>query len=86
VNKGELVMADFLLYAGAHPWQGDGWQIAFDFSGIQVSIAYTSKTQGVELMAWGLFMRPLVNVTPAQALNVLSRLMARTNKTEVLHV
>ena len=64
----------YLLYAGTHPWEEEGWQMAFDIFGVQVSIACTPETQGVELMAWGLFMKPLKNVTPVVARRVLERL------------
>lgn len=65
----------FVKYAGPHPWENEGWQIVLDFGEVQVSIACTPWTTGVELMAWGLFVKPLKNVTPAMALNVLKHLM-----------
>ena len=64
-----------LIYAGTHPVEHVGWQITFDFGELQVSIACTPWTTGVELMVWGLFAKPLKNVTPAMALNVLKHLM-----------
>jgi hypothetical protein len=72
----KAVMADFVVYAGPHPWQDAGWQIALRIGMVDVSIACTSSTEGVELMVWDLFVRPLVNVTPNVALNVLMRLAA----------
>lgn len=65
----------FLVYAGQHPWEDAGWQIGFDFGKVQVSIACTPETRGVELMAWGLFLKPLEYVTPAMALEFLERMV-----------
>lgn len=73
-----MVLADFrkfIVYAGAHPWENAGWQIAFDFGRVQVSVACTPGTKGVELMAWGLFVKPLENVTPSILVDVLKMLM-----------
>jgi hypothetical protein len=71
------VLADLVVYAGPHPWQDAGWQIALKVGAVDVSIAWTPYTQGVELMAWGLFTKPLEHVTPAQALDVLNYLLQR---------
>lgn len=74
--KNKTVLADFCVNAGEHPLWGDPWwQIAFDFGEVQVSIARTPDTDGVELMAHGLADRPLVRVTPALAVMVLDRIL-----------
>jgi hypothetical protein len=78
MDMNKAILADFrrfMVYAGPHPWEDAGWQIAFDFGKVQVSVACTPDTQGVELMAWGLFVKPLKHVTPVILVNVLKRLM-----------
>jgi len=73
----KAVLADFLVNAGPHPmWGDEGWQIAFDFGMVQVSIADCPTTEGVELMVHGIGMqRPLTYVTPALAVMVLDRIL-----------
>jgi hypothetical protein len=71
------VLNDYLTYAGAHLHEDSGWQIVYDFDEVQVSIANTFYTHGVELMVWGMFTWPLEYVTPAQALVILRWLAGR---------
>lgn len=73
----KTVLADFVVYAGPHPWQDAGWQIALRIGMVDVSIACTPSTEGVELMAWGLFARPLTNMTPVMALKVVDLILRR---------
>jgi len=76
----KTVLAEFLVNYGPHPWEDAGWQIAFDFGDVQVSIAHVPGaygTHGVELMAWGLFEKPIENVMPWQAFLILNCLLIR---------
>jgi hypothetical protein len=74
-----VILADYLVLAGPHPLCEDArwWMIAFDFGGVQVSIEEAPFTVGVEMMVWGMSERPLTNVTPAQAVQVLEKLVER---------
>ena len=72
-------LSEYLVNAGPHPlWGEEGWQIAFDFGSVQVSIAECPNTEGVELMVLQGFERTLVHhkhVTPAQVVDVLAAIL-----------
>ena len=67
-----------LVYAGPHPAYEVGEQMVFRFEGTMVSIAWTPYTQGIEMFAWGLFYRPIRNLTPEVAARVLRKIMERS--------
>lgn len=66
-------LAGYLVNAGPHPLFGGWpwWQIAFDFGDVQVSIAETPDTQGVEVMVIGMWEKPMMYATPEMAVEVL---------------
>jgi hypothetical protein len=68
-----------LVYVGWHPAYY-GWQMVFDFGWTRVSIALTPFTQGVEMFAWGLFYRPIRNLTPEVAARVLRKILERSKR------
>jgi len=71
---------DYCVYAGPHPSyeDADWWQIAFDFESIQVSIARTPNTDGVEMKVVADYEKPLVfqqQITIKQAVDVLASIL-----------
>jgi hypothetical protein len=70
---------DYCVHAGPHPnyEDSDWWQIAFDFESIQVSIARTPNTDGVEMKVVA-DEKPLVfqkQITIKQAVDVLAAIL-----------
>jgi hypothetical protein len=73
-------LQDHMVYAGPHPSYEDPWwwQIAFDFGKIQVSIASTPYTDGVELKVVADYERQLVlqkRTTIKQTVDVLAAIL-----------
>jgi hypothetical protein len=84
----DMKLEKYLVNVGTHPvFEYPWWQIAFDFGDVQVSIAETPYTEGVELMVWGMSEKPLTNVTPGIVVNILDLLLQRLEaKQEVNYV
>lgn len=66
-----------LVFAGPHE-DVRGWKVTFAVGRIVVSIAETRWTQGMELMAWGLFRHPVGNLTPERVEKILRKIWERS--------
>lgn len=76
-------LSSHVIYAGKHPAY-EGWQIAFQFGAVQVSVIWTPTSRGVEVYAWkdgeGLWENAFCHMNKIEVRKLLIELMEKYSK------